>query len=225
MNGPQDPRADRRNSAEREERQTPEVLEIHGAAMREMSDPVDGVSATPVWLLMFCFFFVGWGGWYLAEHTAGFRGDEYREIPAGAGNNGLIQKITVDPMILGKRVFNNCTQCHQDSGQGMPGTYPPLAGSEYVNGSPETLARVVLHGLHGELTVKGQRYNGEMPYWRQLKDEQIAAVMTYIRASWGNQASSVDAALVERIRKEDAGREKPLEASELKAETPLTAQR
>lgn len=214
----------KRLSAEAEERRTPDVLDIHAPAMREMSEPEDGMSATPVWLLLFCFAFAGWGGWYLADKTAGFRGDEYRDISAGALNAAPDKPVVVDPVVLGKRVFNNCTQCHQDSGKGVPGTYPPLAGSEYVNGNSETLARILLHGLHGELTVKGAKYNGEMPVWSQLKDEQIAAVLTYIRSSWGNQSGPVDPALVQKVRKEDGARSKMMEPQEL-ATTQLTARR
>jgi mono/diheme cytochrome c family protein len=77
-----------------------------------------------------------------------------------------------------------------------------LAGSEIVLGDDVTLVRIVLHGLKGPVTVAGSTYNGEMPAWARLSDEQIAAVLTFIRGSWTNDAPPVDTAVVTAIRKE-----------------------
>ncbi|WP_018461489.1 c-type cytochrome [Thermus oshimai] len=92
----------------------------------------------------------------------------------------------------GAKVYGQyCATCHQAKGQGMPGAFPPLAGHV-----PEILAkkdgrdyliRVVLYGLQGEIQVKGAKYNGAMPSWAQLKDEEIAAVLNYIATAWGNK--------------------------------------
>lgn len=226
----QQPRRDRLHS-EREERKTPDVIHLHTAVMREMSDPEDSFAPTPVWLILSCFAFVAWGGWYLAEHTYGFSGNTFTDEPMSAARMVAASDPTkpVDPMVLGKRVFNNCTQCHQNDGKGVAGTYPPLAGSEFVLGRKEVLARIVVNGLEGDLTVAGNHYKGTMPAWPQLKSEQIAAVLTYIRASFGNQASPVEPALIESIRKENA-RSKPWSAPELQefehalpVDTPATA--
>src|SRR5437870_10598632 len=79
--------------------------------------------------------------------------------------------------------------CHQSTGQGTPGTFPPLAGSEWVQApEPGRIIRLVLDGGHGPITVKGQQFpaSSAMPPWKEnLKDEEIAAVLTYVR---GNQA-------------------------------------
>lgn len=94
-----------------------------------------------------------------------------------------------------------CASCHQPTGAGVPGAFPPLAGSEYVTGKPEDHAKVVLNGLNGAITVKGQSYNGVMPAWKDvLSDREIAAVVTYERNSWGNKAGVVTPDDVKKLR-------------------------
>ena len=78
-------------------------------------------------------------------------------------------------------------QCHQDTGKGLPGTYPPLVGSPIVLGDPAIPIRILLHGLQGDVTVEGATYNGQMPSWDRFSDEQIAAVLTYVRGAWTNE--------------------------------------
>ncbi len=91
----------------------------------------------------------------------------------------------------------NCSSCHQASGQGLPGTFPPLAGNPVVTGDPATVIHIVKNGLTGQLTVKGVGYNGEMPAWGQtLSTNDIAAVITYVRSAWGNSAGAVTPAQV-----------------------------
>lgn len=119
----------------------------------------------------------------------------------------------------GKAVYERvCQACHQASGQGVPGTFPPLAGSEWVSDDPAVPVKIVLKGLQGPLTVKGQNY-GTMampPQEGVLNDAEIAAVVTHIRRSFGNQASQVDAAFVANLRAQLAARSNPFTATELK---------
>src|SRR5450631_2393737 len=91
---------------------------------------------------------------------------------------------------LGARIYdNNCSGCHQRSGRGIAGGFPPLAGH-----APQVLeqkgrgymVRVVLFGLNGAITVEGTPYNGSMPSWSSLKDEEIAAVIDHVLTNWGN---------------------------------------
>lgn len=94
-----------------------------------------------------------------------------------------------------------CAACHQANGQGLPGVFPPLAGSEWVQGKASTAAAIVLHGVTGSLSVKGTTYQGAMPaFGGQLSDEQIAAVLTHVRAQWGNTAAAVSAETVAQAR-------------------------
>lgn len=96
----------------------------------------------------------------------------------------------------GKKVFDTqCAACHQAEGTGIPGAFPPLANNEIITADdPTFITRVVLFGLTGKIEVNGQSYNGSMPAWEApLSDDEIAAVLTYIRSAWGNDASAVDA--------------------------------
>jgi mono/diheme cytochrome c family protein len=108
---------------------------------------------------------------------------------------------TAEAQKTGAEVFATCSACHQANGQGVPGAFPPLAGSEWVNGKGDIPIAIVLHGLQGPITVKGQKYNGVMAPWgTTFNDDQIAAVVTYIRSQWGNKAPAVTKADVARVR-------------------------
>lgn len=102
----------------------------------------------------------------------------------------------------GSKVFaTNCSSCHQAQGQGVPGTFPPLAKNPAVTGDANAVIKVVKNGLTGKITVNGQTYNGMMPAWKgNLTDPEIAAVITYIRSSWGNKASAVTPAQVTAVQ-------------------------
>ncbi len=90
-----------------------------------------------------------------------------------------------------------CASCHQANGQGLTGAFPPLAKNAVVTGDPKKVIAIVSNGLNGAVTVGGKPYNGAMPAWKgQLKNDEIAAVVTYIRQTWGNKASAVKAAQV-----------------------------
>jgi mono/diheme cytochrome c family protein len=110
-----------------------------------------------------------------------------------------------------------CAACHQATGQGLPGAFPPLAESEWVNGDAETMIRIVIAGLSGPVTVKGQTFNSLMPPPPGLDDEKIAGVLTYVRTHFGNKAAKVEKADVASIRAAIASRGKPWTAAELKA--------
>jgi ubiquinol-cytochrome c reductase cytochrome b subunit len=99
----------------------------------------------------------------------------------------------------GAKVFsNNCASCHGAQGQGMPGAFPPLAGNPVVTGDPHKVVGIVLNGLHGQISVAGQSYNGQMPAWKsQLSHKDIADVITFIRGGFGsNHALAVSEAQV-----------------------------
>jgi cbb3-type cytochrome c oxidase subunit III len=116
----------------------------------------------------------------------------------------------------GAQIFSStCAACHQAQGEGT-NVYPPLAGSEWVNGPESRVVRIILHGLIGDVEVQGQVYNGAMPAWGPtLSDEEIAAVATYIRASFGNRALPITAATVAQARAAYPGRTTPWTMPEL----------
>lgn len=104
----------------------------------------------------------------------------------------------------GKQIFTaNCVACHQASGAGLPGVFPPLDASAWVTGDARVLANVLLHGVTGELVVNGATYKGAMPAFKQLSDAELAAVASYVRSSWSNQAPAIDAALFAAERKDN----------------------
>lgn len=101
----------------------------------------------------------------------------------------------------GKQAYEaNCASCHQANGQGLPGMFPPFAGAEIPNGDPKEHIEIVLKGKSGPMTVLGKQYNGAMPPFSQLSDEEIAAIITYERTSWGNKGSVVTADQVKALR-------------------------
>ncbi len=92
----------------------------------------------------------------------------------------------------GSVYMQNCSSCHGSNGKGQPGAFPPLVGNPVVTGDSRQVIHIVKAGLTGPIKVKGQSYNGQMPSWSgTLKNDQIAAVVSYIRSSWGNKAGSV----------------------------------
>ncbi|MDF1755196.1 MAG: sulfatase-like hydrolase/transferase [Verrucomicrobiales bacterium] len=116
----------------------------------------------------------------------------------------------------GKLYAMVCTACHQPHGRGAPGLAPPLAGSDWVSGSPDRLARVVLHGLYGPIEVNGESWNLHMPgLGAGLDDRKLAGLLTYIRRSWGNVSPSVDPEFIAEVRAETEGRTLPWRADEL----------
>ena len=119
---------------------------------------------------------------------------------------------------MGRALFAvTCATCHQVTGLGRPGLAPPLADSEWVIGSDERLARIVLHGAEGPISAAGATFDASMPSWASLNDDQIAAILTFIRRSWENTASPVSAATVAAVRTGAAGRQRPWTAPELNA--------
>ncbi len=120
---------------------------------------------------------------------------------------------TLDPFALamkkGATSYAVCGGCHQASGAGTPGQFPPLAGSEIVLAGTEQLTRIALHGLTGPVTVKGQNYNmpgGMPPQGIAMSDGDIANVLTFIRNTWGNKGSMVTKEMVSKVREAEKSR-------------------
>jgi mono/diheme cytochrome c family protein/glucose/arabinose dehydrogenase len=102
---------------------------------------------------------------------------------------------------VGRQQFTAvCAQCHQKDGMGQEGKAPPLVNSPWVLGPQSRLIRIVLHGMKGPVTLGGRDFNGDMPSWKAMTDEQIAGVLTYVRREWGHEAPAIDTATVQGIR-------------------------
>ena len=118
----------------------------------------------------------------------------------------------------GAALSARCAACHQPTGLGLPGAYPPLAGSEIANGPAAIPIRIVLRGLIGPITVHGQQYNNVMPAYGtmvEMSDAEVAAVLTYVRSQWGNTGGPVTAEQVAAERAATANHPGQWSAAEL----------
>jgi len=106
-------------------------------------------------------------------------------------------------MAKGRAVFlANCSACHQVDGTGLTGAFPPLAGSDFLQGNRKEVIATALFGRTGPITVNGVEYNGVMPSQGHLTDEELAAALTYVYGSWGNGGAAVSAEEVAALRVE-----------------------
>jgi hypothetical protein len=133
----------------------------------------------------------------------------------------VIVPLTADEQKLfevGRTVYSSlCTACHQPTGTGMDGLAPALVDSDWVLGSPDVIAKVIIHGLSGPIKVNGQAWSLEMPpLGAALSDEQVAGVITYIRREWEHNGSPITTAAVAKIREQNKTRTKAWTGDELK---------
>lgn len=138
-------------------------------------------------------------GIYLPE------GGAIQTMPKKAASNDVVVNKTVAQQVAdGKNIYSNtCFACHQAEGQGIPNAFPPLAKSDYLNANPTRAIDAVLHGLTGEITVNGKKYNSVMMS-QNLTDQEISDVMTYVYNSWGNNKTVVTPAMVKTQRAKPA---------------------
>src|SRR5437879_1630472 len=121
--------------------ETADVQQVHAAIQREKREPRVGLEPLSIWLIAVYGLAVFFGGAYLGRYSGNFSGDGLDPLggppPAKktAAGGGAEQQAELSPADRGKKIFAaNCQTCHQANGLGVPGQYPPLAGSEYVNG-------------------------------------------------------------------------------------------
>ena len=133
--------------------------------------------------------------------------------------------------LAGKEIYARdgyCQTCHQPDGGGLSASgFPPLAGTPWVTGSEERMIKLVLKGLHGPLEVLGKEYPGQVPmtaFGGMLDDEELAAVLTYVRNSFGNQASAISPALVKEVRAATADKTGFYSPKELLEQHPMESQ-
>lgn len=165
-----------------------------------------------------------WGGYYMGAYNGGLQGDVFTDE---ANYKPVQTGPPLDPnspeamATAGQKIFTvNCTQCHQSSGLGVAGQFPPLVGSEWVVGdAPKRLQQILLHGIQGTIHVKGGVYNNAMPAWNvTLSDKQIAQVLTYVRTKLGgNSAGPIAEVQMAAARKQTADRSDPWSEADLLA--------
>jgi len=175
---------------------------------REAPDPHEAGNPVPPFVQVIVGVMLAFGVFYIAYSQI--------DTPSAWGDGRSPEELAGSKPAAGAKVdgaatyASTCAACHQATGAGLPGVFPPLAGSEWVNGPDTALAAIVLQGVSGPLTVKGASYNGAMPTFKaQLSDEQIAAVLTHLRSQWGNTSPPVTAATVAKVREETKARAGP----------------
>ena len=189
-----------------------DVQHVHAAVQREKREPRVGREPLSIWLIAVYGLAVFFGGAYLGRYSGNFSGDaldpyggEMPTMKKVTGPQGAQQAAELSPRDRGKKIFAaNCQTCHQANGLGVAGQYPPLAGSEFTTGGSRRPAMIVLKGLKGPVTVKGQKFGAAVmqPWDKTLTDQKIADVLTYERSEWGNNASPVTAEQIAAFRKE-----------------------
>ena len=189
-----------------------DVHDVHAAIQREKREPRVGLEPLSLWLIGVYGLAIFFGGAYLGRYSGNFSGDELDPMGAapsakraGAAGPGGAPTTELSPRDRGKKIFAaNCQTCHQANGLGVAGQYPPLAGSEFTTGGSRRPAMIVLKGLQGPVTVKGQKFGSAVmqPWDKTLTDQKIADVLTYERSEWGNNASAVTAEQIAGLRKE-----------------------
>lgn len=211
---PQDPRLQQAGTTDES------VLSAHEPRLKFKRDRTARYALLPLAIVFVFSGLIFFGGTYLNKYSGHFNVTVFDEtgLPVQPGS-GVATKI--DPLVLGKRQFDSaCVTCHQATGLGIPGVYPPLAGSEWVEGSEERVISIVLHGLKGPVHVKGVQYGAAvMPAFGQVagsgynwSDEKIAAVLTFIRQEWGNKAGPIETARVAEFRAKEGSRAEWTEA-------------
>jgi mono/diheme cytochrome c family protein len=119
----------------------------------------------------------------------------------------------------GEKVYQQtCVACHQPSGEGAPGVFPPLSGSDWLTRNPKHAIMVVTKGLTGPVTVSGKKYNGVMPAHNTLNDQQVTDVINYVRNAFEVQSGDIDIKLVKQVKEKYKARELPFTEKEIEAE-------
>ena len=178
------------------------------AKATEEADVKADRSPAPIFLIALFALLIYWGMIYLDNHGGGFNPRVYE--PYASIN--IVEARQPPPISgpdprIGRKIFGvTCVACHQSSGLGLPGQFPPLAGSDWVAAqSPNRIIRAVLGGLTGPITVSGQSFNNNMLAWGTTvltNNNDVAAVLTFVRQNkeWGNNAPPVTAEQVKAIR-------------------------
>ncbi len=197
---------------------TVSAVDLHDAVRRETPLHPGERGTVGVSVLVISALILIFGGGQLFSTSNGFGSSIYVSssyVPEprpsiGGGAEDAVKAAWIDVwMSDGKKVYANCIACHQASGLGLAGQFPPLVGSEWVDGGTKRLGAILLHGINGPFKVAGQSYNQLMPAWSTLSDDKIAQVITYIRREFGSLPEGDDgvvtAEMVKAAREEFSG--------------------
>lgn len=166
---------------------------------REHAEPIERSNPVP-WLLgLVAAVLAVWGvSYFLLNPALGPNSAAKSQAAPGGTDAVAAAPAAADGALL---FASRCASCHQATGAGLPGVFPPLAGSEWVNGDPKLVARILLLGVTGKITVAGSTFNGSMPaFGTTLTDNEIAAVASHVRSSFGNHSPALTADVVKAER-------------------------
>jgi len=204
---PADPRLEQAGASDEN------ILQAHEAALGRKPNDGGHYKMLPLALLFIFSGLTFYSATYLNRYSGRYHSDIFNENahPSAGG----AEAVKVDPIVLGRKSYEQvCSACHQATGRGIEGIYPPLAGSEWVLGTPERVIRIVVFGLKGPVTVEGKNFGqASMPVIGKVTgsgynwtDARIAAVLTYVRQEWGNKASPITPEQVEAIHAKEGDR-------------------
>lgn len=188
--------------------------QIHG---REKLEPSEGQEPIPAWYVIICFAVTAFCFSYFGMFSGGFSWTEYDEragvanlfpgaSKGGGAGDGAVAKVDKNsPEVMkekgGKFYSRYCASCHGGTGAGSAGQYPTLIGSKWATGNGHSTVAVLLNGIKAGEGISGKKYSNVMAAWGpQLNDYQMAAVLTYVRTSWGNEASPIHPDFVKEQR-------------------------
>ena len=169
-------------------------------------EPVSPRSSAPMWIIVATLLLLFVGGYYLDQRSGWFNARVYAPYTSAEQLEGFQpQSGEAAALARGKAVYESvCGICHGPDGMGKPGVAPQLAGSEWVLAKGHNrLAHIAQLGVMGPITVAGKEWNMAMAgMGAPLPDEDLAAVLTYIRGAWGNKAGPVTAGDIKQVRAE-----------------------
>lgn len=183
------------------------------------AEPSATPSTAPVWIIVITLILMFLGAVYFDHHSGWFSSKVYAPY-SSVDELDSYQPVSGAAAVAahGKQVYGNvCGVCHGVNGLGAPGKAPPLVGSKWVNATGVTrLIHIPQSGLNGTVQVEGKDWNLSMPpMGAHMSDADLAAVLTYIRSSWGNKASEVTPAQVKAVRAKIGAHPTPLTGAEL----------
>lgn len=196
-----------------------DIQAVHAALLHDQQEPKEGFTLMPLFVLGFVSTMIFVVAIYFIHNRAGLSdGLALATTIHHPGydpqvHGGSDEAPEIDVIAVGQSLYAQaCIACHMPTGQGVPGTFPPLAGSDWVSGDEERLIKVVLHGLQGPITVSGVDYPGVAPMpafgagsTYNWSDEKIAYALSYIRQEWGNTSGEITPEQVTTIREATAG--------------------
>lgn len=183
------------------------------------AEPTATRSTVPIWIIVLTLVLLFFGFVYFDHHSGWFDANVYAPYASAEQLDNYQPKSGAAAAIAhGKVVFETyCGVCHGNDGLGKPGLAPPLAGSEWVNAKGVSrLTHIPLMGLNGDVKVEGKDWNMSMaPMGAGLSNDDLAAVLTYIRSAWGNKAGEVTADDVKAVRDSIGAHPQPLSGPDM----------